>query len=114
MLLDIQPASDVLWGAEEPLDDQAWKTLEQAAQTMISVSDDILNPGSGPNDSSWVNDSEWKSLAAEMKDAAGLAMKAVRARDVDAVLDAGDLLYLPCDSCHKKFNPAVINQSQSR
>jgi hypothetical protein len=37
------------------------------------------------------------------------ALKAVRARDHDALLVASDVLYPPCEGCHTQFNPGVVN-----
>jgi hypothetical protein len=39
------------------------------------------------------------------------ALVAIRAKDHDALLKAGDELYPPCEGCHLVFNPAVVNQN---
>jgi hypothetical protein len=36
------------------------------------------------------------------------ALRAVRARDLEALTAAGEILYPPCEGCHTQFNPAVI------
>jgi hypothetical protein len=38
-----------------------------------------------------------------MADAAAVAGKAAKARNVDAVLDAGDVLYTTCEDCHRQY-----------
>jgi hypothetical protein len=45
----------------------------------------------------------WTRLAKAMADAAGVAGKAAKARNVDAVLDAGDVLYTTCEDCHRQY-----------
>ncbi|MEE2613532.1 MAG: hypothetical protein VX975_06895, partial [Acidobacteriota bacterium] len=46
----------------------------------------------------------------ELHDAGVVMLDAVRARDVDALLDGGDRLDVACENCHSRFwypdNPA--------
>jgi hypothetical protein len=35
------------------------------------------------------------------------ALKAIRARNSEALIAAGDVLYPPCEGCHLQFNPGV-------
>ena len=43
-----------------------------------------------------------------MIDTAMQALDSIRNKELDSLFDAGDILYEQCESCHLKFNPAVI------
>lgn len=45
----------------------------------------------------------WARSARELRDAGSVTLKAVRARDVDALLASGDRLYVACENCHSRF-----------
>ena len=45
----------------------------------------------------------WGKYSKAMSDAAATALKAAQARNVDAVLDAGDVLYTSCEECHRQY-----------
>ena len=56
------------------------------------------------------NRDTWMRLARELHDAGVVMLDAVRARDVDALLEGGDRLDVACKNCHSRFwypdNPA--------
>ena len=41
--------------------------------------------------------------------AAESAKIAIAARDMEAIFEAGDALYQPCEACHIDFNPGVAS-----
>ena len=45
----------------------------------------------------------WAKYSKAMSDAAGAAGRAASAKNVDAVLDAGDVLYGTCEDCHRQY-----------
>ena len=49
------------------------------------------------------NRDTWMRLARELHDAGVVMLDAVRARDVDALLEGGDRLDVACESCHSRF-----------
>ena len=49
------------------------------------------------------NSDAWKRLSRELHDAGVVMLDAVRARDVDAVLEGGDRLDVACENCHTRF-----------
>ena len=49
------------------------------------------------------NRDTWMRLARELHDAGVVMLDAVRARDVDALLEGGDRLDAACESCHSRF-----------
>ena len=49
------------------------------------------------------NRDTWMRLARELHDAGVVMLDAVRARDVDALLEGGVRLDVACESCHSRF-----------
>ena len=49
------------------------------------------------------NRDTWMRLARELHDAGVVMFDAVRARDVDALLEGGDRLDVACENCHSRF-----------
>ena len=108
MINAIAPATDTLWGADDPQTDAAWKALEDAAIVVIATGTLIQSGGSGPNGMAWAADAAWQRYATTMTDAGVDALAAIRARDTDALMTAtGDVLYPPCEECHLQFHPEI-------
>jgi hypothetical protein len=106
----ITPATNTLWNAWDPPADDEWAALEEAAITMlVSVQATALG-GTGPQDNEWVAQPAWRAFNQIMLNATTTMLNAIRERDHDTLLDAGDLLYQSCESCHQAFNPGVVNQ----
>lgn len=104
----VTPASNTLWDAwEAPTDDAQWQALEEAAITLLVAGQALALGGTGPRDGEWARSPAWRAYNEAMIGATVEALNAVRARDHDALLDAGDALYPPCEVCHQQFNPAV-------
>lgn len=103
----ITPATDTLWGVEDPQTDGDWKVLEDAALVTIRAGLQVQKGGKGPNDNSWAAEPEWQAFAKEMTKAAEDGLQAIRDRNLDALFEANDVLYPPCENCHLKFNPGV-------
>lgn len=107
----ITPASNTLWYAFEPPADEAqWLALEEAAVTMLVASTVVAIGGTGPMDMTWAADPAWQTFNGIMIEASRSALEAVRARDHDALLAAGEFLYPPCEGCHQQFNPGVAGR----
>ncbi|NOX70321.1 MAG: hypothetical protein GXP15_14115 [Gammaproteobacteria bacterium] len=103
----ITPATNTLWGAEDPQTDEAWKELESAAIATVTAGTYVARGGSGESDREWSSEEEWQAFNTAMIEAAMDALTAIRARDIDALYDANDVLYPPCEGCHIAFNPGV-------
>lgn len=103
----ITPATNTLWGAEDPQTDEAWQKLEDAAITTITAGTYVARGGSGTNDREWASKPEWQAFNDVMIEAATDALKAIRERDIEALFVANDVLYPPCEGCHIAFNPGV-------
>jgi cytochrome c556 len=106
----ITPATNTLWNAfDPPTAEEQWAALEEAAVTLLAASSVVATGGTGPMDNEWAGQPAWQAYNQVMIDAGKDALEAIRARDHDALLAAGDVLYPPCEGCHKQFNPAVVN-----
>jgi cytochrome c556 len=103
----VTPATNTLWGVEDPQTDEEWKVLEDAALETIRAGKQAQRGGTGPNDNTWAAEEEWQGYAREMTAAAEAGLKAIRDRNLDALYEANDVLYPPCENCHLKFHPGV-------
>lgn len=98
------PASDFLFqiGDNEPADDLGWERVVATA-LVLAESGQLLTTGARR-----IDDPEWDRWARALIDASKVAADAGRAKDVEAVLDAGNGIYETCDGCHQKFMPARL------
>lgn len=108
----ITDASNAVWNASEaPASEDQWAALEQAALALIDAAKLNAVGGTGPMDKEWAAQPAWKPFNEAMLQASQSALAAVRAKNHEALLAAGDQLYAPCEGCHLQFNPGVVNQN---
>ena len=93
------PASDAVFavGNSAPKTPQEWSAVESGAAKLIDAAKSLTAQApaaAGAN---------WGKYSKAMSDAAATALKAAQARNVDAVLDAGDVLYTSCEECHRQY-----------
>lgn len=105
MISIMTPATDAIWGVEDPQSDEEWAIIENAANTVIVAATQIKRGGSGPDDASWTGEAAWQEFADMVINAGIAARDAARNKDLDAVFQAGDVLYPPCEGCHLQFHP---------
>jgi hypothetical protein len=106
----ITPATNTLWGVEDPQTDAEWKVLEDAALVVIDAGKQVQKGGAGPNDEQWAREPDWQDFALELTDAAESGLRAIQDRDLEALFEANDVLYPPCEGCHLKFHPGVAGE----
>ena len=105
MVTVIAPATDTLWGIEDPQTDADWQIFIDAADVVIDAGKVLKVGGAGPDDGARASDPEWQAFADRLI-AAGLdARHAAVNKDLDAMYSAGDVLYPPCEECHVRFHP---------
>lgn len=109
MLTRITPASDVLWGADDPQTKAEWQVLTDAANKLIAAFEDVKQGGTGSNDDEWASSDKWQAYVNAEIDALENAKSAITAQDMDGLWAAGDALYTPCEACHIDFNPGVTS-----
>ena len=111
-------------GIEEvrPQTDEEWLALERSAIMLVEAGNLLLIDGrriareGSVSELPWFdlepdeiavrvayNRDTWVRLARELHDAGVVMLTAVRARNVDALLEGGDRLDVACESCHSRF-----------
>ena len=93
------PASDAVFavGKSAPKSNKEWAAVEAGAAKLIDAGKALATEAPAAGGTNWVK------LSNAMSEAAAVAGKAAKDKNVDAVLDAGDVLYTACDDCHKQF-----------
>lgn len=108
MLTVITPATNTIWGIEDPQTDEEWQVFVDAAAQVIDAAQRIKNGGSGPNDSAWAEDPEWQRFADVLVESGIEIQAAARARDLDTLMDvSNEKMYPPCEECHLQFLPGT-------
>ena len=99
MLTMTVPSSDAIFSAasEPPKDDEQWVAVRTSAM-MLAESGNLLMTGGRAKDNT-----TWMEMAREMVNQAEGALKAVEARNADALAQAGDDVYVTCEACHARF-----------
>jgi cytochrome c556 len=110
MVEDITQDSDIVWGIEDPQTDAEWQVFDDAAARLIESFRKVEAGLAGPNDKTWAADEKFKAYLGQEYAALEQVRRAVAARDLDGVFDAGNELYTPCEECHLEFNPAVTDE----
>lgn len=110
MVATIAPASDTLWGADDPQTDADWQFLDDAAMLLVGSFEKVRSGGSGPNDAAWAGEAKFQAYIDEEIAASEAARAAIAAKDLDALFAAGDILYPPCENCHIDYNPGVTGE----
>ena len=93
------PASETVFKAasEAPKDDAGWEHARRQAIAVAESANLLLVEGRAPDRATWV------TMAIAQRDAAMLAVKAIDAKNGDALSNASDALYETCDNCHNKY-----------
>jgi phage-related protein len=108
----ITPATNTMWNVPERPTDEQWAGLEEASITLLVAAETIARGGAGQHDMEWAGNSVWAAFNEALIKAGLDALKAIRARDAEALTAAGDVLYPPCEGCHLQFNPGVAGERQ--
>ncbi len=111
MVALVDHASEPLWidAYTPPTTDDGWREAEYNAYQMAVSGKLIQLAGTGPNDTDWTVDPDWKTFADRMSEAGMEALAAAQARNVDALNKAGDNLVAACETCHAKFKPGLTS-----
>jgi len=101
MVKIIYPASDALFYIESrtPKTDAEWTVLEGQALMVAESSNLLMLPGRARDQKQWMAD------ARLMLDAGAAAVKAAKAKNVEAIAALSDQLMESCTSCHKNYRP---------
>jgi hypothetical protein len=107
MVTVVTPATDTLWGIEDPQTDEDWQVFIDAANIVIEAGKTIKVGGTGPDDNDWASDPAWDAFADTLIGAGVDARNAANNKDVEAMYTAGEVLYPPCEECHIQFHPGM-------
>ena len=93
------PYSDALLYIQRnpPQNDRDWETLQMQALMLAESGNLLMIEGRAKNQASWMSD------ARMLVDAGLAAVKATRARDIQAVLALNDQIVSSCITCHVQF-----------
>ncbi len=106
----ITPATNVLWGISDSPDAGEWQAMVDAAMINLEASKQIAKGASSTQDKQWATEQLWQDYSKAMIVATKQMLTAAKAKNLDAFYEGSDAVYPPCESCHKAFNPAVVNQ----
>lgn len=88
-----------------PADEADWQEVEHHAIQLAAGATFVATGGAGEPDAGWVRQEGWADLARRVNEGAIEALDGAKARDLDAVLLAGDHIVEACEACHKQFKP---------
>ena len=99
MLTMTVPASTVIFEAqsEPPATDAAWIAVQKAAQMLAESGRLLARPPLTKNDA------DWTDMAAALVTEAEKTLAVAGRRDAAALAEAGDAVYLTCETCHGRF-----------
>lgn len=99
MLTMTVPASTAIFAAqsEPPTTDAAWIAVQKAAQMLAESGRLLTRPPLAKNNA------DWTDMAAALVTEAEKTLAIAGKRDADALAEAGDAVYLTCETCHERF-----------
>ena len=95
------PYSDALLYIERnpPKTDRDWETLQMQASMLAESGNLLMMKGRAKNQTNWMKN------ARMLVDAGTAAVKATRAKDIQAVLALNEQIVNSCVTCHVQFRP---------
>ena len=101
MVRVIYPYSDAFFyiGRAVPKNDTEWEELHGKALALAEFGNLLMMPGRARDQDQWMRD------ARLLVEAGAAAVKAVKAKDVDAILALNEQLVTSCTSCHMHYRP---------
>jgi hypothetical protein len=119
MVAVVDSHSHEIWDAAEkpPKTDEGWATLEHAAATLAVSGSLTKMSGNGPDDERWLKQPDWSKHSQTLSDAGLATLRAVNARNAEALGKAGDQLVLSCIACHKEYRlnvPRIWSDHEAR
>jgi hypothetical protein len=111
MVTIITPATNTIWGIEDPQTDEDWQVYVDAAAQLVDAATRIKSGGPGPSDSSWAEKPEWQRFADVLIESGLEIQEAAREGDLETLINvSNDKMYPPCEECHIMFHPGVQEQ----
>ena len=110
MVTAVAPATDTIWGIDDPQTEEDWQVYIDAADAVIDAGRTLRVGGTGASDAGWASDPAWQAFVDALVDAGQVARKAAVERDIEQMYTAGEVIYPPCEECHLQFHPGVAGQ----
>jgi len=103
------PFSDALLYIERnpPKNDQDWEALQRQAVLLAESGNLLMMPGRAKDQDEWMKD------ARLLVEAGMAAVKATRAKDIQAVLALNDQIVTACTTCHGQYHPRYRQRRRS-
>lgn len=110
----VNPAAELFWKGSgtvdteqgeanrTPTSDAAWAALVNAAAVVQESGALLLLPERA-------RDEDWARFSRQLASAGAAGVEAARARDEEAVFEAGSAMYEACYACHGKYIPRPAN-----
>jgi hypothetical protein len=95
----ISPSSDAIFdvGREAPKDDRAWTAVRNHAVVLAESGNMLMLEGRAKDKG------DWMKFSTALADAAAAALRAAEAKNLDALLEAGDRIVPVCEACHEPY-----------
>ena len=108
MVAVVDWAAHEVWeaGYAETLTGRNWLTVKQYATQLLASGTLVSLGGTGPADSTWVNNQEWQRWSARLIRDTQEILLAIEAQDQEMLQASGDKLLNTCDGCHEIFKPS--------
>ncbi len=114
MVRVVDHAAHQLWNAEKegkaPKTDADWEAIVEHATQIAAAGALIRLEGIGPNDRTFVQQSDWQKFGAAMSTAGMAALSAAESKNQAALVAANSQLVESCEGCHKRFKPALPSE----
>jgi cytochrome c556 len=93
------PASDEIFSAasEPPKDETQWVALRASAATLAESGRLLTTTGPAKEET------EWLEMARALVREAEATLKAIDAKNLEGLAQAGDSLYVTCEACHDRY-----------
>ena len=93
------PASDAIFSAasEPPKDEPQWVALRASAATLAESGRLLTTTGPAKEET------EWLAMARAMVAEVEATLKAIDAKNLEGLAQAGDSLYVTCKACHDRY-----------
>ena len=107
MVASIDWAAHEVWesGYAETMTGRNWLTAKQYATQLLAAGTLVSLGGTGRADMIWVQDPAWQEWTSKMIADTKDALRAIEAKDQQALIKAGDNLVFACEGCHDAFKP---------
>lgn len=110
----VTPATNTIWGIEDPQTEEEWQVFIDAAADLIDAAERIKAGGSGPNDAKWASNTEWQRFADVLIESGVEIQAAARNKDAETLMNvSNDKMYPPCEECHIQFHPGMQQQDNN-